>query len=63
MYIIRKKMLYDKKLGDTFSFESDFLESNVSKLFISGFISDSYFIDIGVPKDYEKANEDFKNRL
>lgn len=62
MYILKKKLLYDKKLGDKFSFETDFLEKSMSKMFISGFISDSYFIDIGVPEDYMKANEDFKDR-
>jgi D-glycero-alpha-D-manno-heptose 1-phosphate guanylyltransferase len=62
VYIIKKKLLYDKKMGDEFSFERDFLERSVGKIFISGFISDAYFVDIGIPEDYAKANEDFKNR-
>jgi NDP-sugar pyrophosphorylase family protein len=62
VYIIKKKLLYDKNMGDSFSFEKDFLERGVSDMFISGFISDAYFIDIGIPDDLAKANEDFKNR-
>jgi NDP-sugar pyrophosphorylase family protein len=30
------------------------------KININAFIDDSYFIDIGIPEDYLKANEDFK---
>jgi len=62
VYILKKKLLYDRKLGDKFSFEKDFLEPGVDKHFISGFIAKDYFIDIGIPEDYLKANEDFKDR-
>ncbi len=57
-YIIKKKILevIDK---ETFSFEKSVLES---KLFdIYAYESDGYFIDIGIPEDYYKAQEDFKN--
>lgn len=57
IYIFKKNILLEpkKEMLQKFSFEKDFLEKNVNKLYISGYISDSYFIDIGIPEDYEKA--------
>lgn len=56
VYIISKKIFKsfpeDKKV---FSFEVDFLERACLYLKAFAFISDAYFIDIGVPEDYQKA--------
>lgn len=41
------------------SFEKEVLETNVVKKNLRGYISDGYFIDIGIPDDYRKANVDF----
>lgn len=38
-----------------FSFEKDYLEKNVKYGRFYGFVQDKYFIDIGIPEDYEKA--------
>jgi len=38
-----------------FSFEDDFLKVYTEKIPMYGFISDEYFIDIGIPQDYEKS--------
>jgi D-glycero-alpha-D-manno-heptose 1-phosphate guanylyltransferase len=57
---IKKSALIDQELPEKFSFEKDFLEPNIARLRIKGFISNGYFIDIGVPFDYEKAQSDFK---
>lgn len=56
-----KKSLFDKIKTDTkFSFEKDVLEKHLNDLQIQGKIFDNYFIDIGIPEDYEKAKIDFK---
>lgn len=57
---VKKKVLLDFDIGVPFSFENNFLKEYVDKIKILSFIDDSYFIDIGVPEDYKKANEDFK---
>ena len=44
-----------KNLPPKFSFEKDFIESNILILKITGYISSGYFIDIGIPDDYKKA--------
>jgi D-glycero-alpha-D-manno-heptose 1-phosphate guanylyltransferase len=58
MQIINKNILDD--MPEIFSFENDFLMKRFDKIKISGCLFDSYFIDIGIPKDYEKAKEEFK---
>jgi len=56
-----KKSLFDKIHTDQkFSFEKDVLEKHLLDLHIQGTIFDNYFIDIGIPEDYEKAKHDFK---
>lgn len=61
IYLIQKAILdspYFQK--EVFSFEEDFLEKIVSKDIVGVFPSNNYFIDIGIPEDYKKANVDFK---
>jgi D-glycero-alpha-D-manno-heptose 1-phosphate guanylyltransferase len=43
-----------------FSIEKDFFEIQSAKQNIGAFLSNGYFIDIGVPQDYTKAQHDFK---
>jgi D-glycero-alpha-D-manno-heptose 1-phosphate guanylyltransferase len=44
----------------SFSFEKDFLEQYVKQLNFIGIEQAGYFIDIGIPEDFEKANRDLK---
>ncbi|MGV8092809.1 MAG: nucleotidyltransferase family protein [Mangrovibacterium sp.] len=44
-----------------FSFEKAFLETKLKELSFGGLVSDSYFIDIGIPADYLKAQSDLLN--
>jgi D-glycero-alpha-D-manno-heptose 1-phosphate guanylyltransferase len=57
---IKKSVLMGKALNTPFSFERDFLFLNLSKLKIMAHIANDYFIDIGIPEDFVKANNDFK---
>jgi D-glycero-alpha-D-manno-heptose 1-phosphate guanylyltransferase len=43
-----------------FSIEKDFFEKQLSNLSIKGFQFNGYFIDIGIPEDYQKAQHDFE---
>lgn len=52
IYLVTKKDL--KNLHGTFSFETDFLHKKKN---IRAFITNGYFIDIGVPEDYKDAKE------
>lgn len=59
IYILNKS-LFDNITTSVFSFEKEILE-HTDKFKIFGHIDDSYFIDIGTPEDYQKANMDFLN--
>jgi D-glycero-alpha-D-manno-heptose 1-phosphate guanylyltransferase len=43
-----------------FSIEKDFFEKQLTLFTINGFEFEGYFIDIGIPEDYLKAQNDFK---
>ncbi len=59
IYALQTNALLAAELPDKFSFEKDFLEVQTAsgKLFALSF--DNYFIDIGIPEDYERANKEF----
>lgn len=60
IYIIKKDIFQKYNLPDNFSFE-EFLETNLNNLNTSYYIEENnYFIDIGIPSDYKKAQTDFK---
>jgi len=50
------KTLIENISGDVFSFEKDVLEKGLG--IFSAFVSDAYFIDIGIPEDYRRAKEE-----
>lgn len=60
VYILNKKAIIDKSLPERFSLEQDYFEATVTDGNMYGFVSNEYFIDIGIPSDYEKAQLDFK---
>ncbi len=59
VYHIDLKGISLDSFPDKGSFEKEVLEKNVAKRNLRGYISDGYFIDIGIPEDYKKANTDF----
>ncbi len=60
VYVINKEALYAKQLPQKYSFEKDYLEAFVNEGKFYGYESQGYFIDIGIPVDYEQAHADFK---
>jgi len=60
VYILNKSNFYNYSFEKKFSFESEFLEKEYNTLKFNGFISDNYFLDIGIPEDYDQAQIDFK---
>jgi D-glycero-alpha-D-manno-heptose 1-phosphate guanylyltransferase len=61
VYIITKKLFLNNTLANkNFSIEKDFFEKKLNELNMYGFEFDNYFIDIGIPEDYLKAQNDFK---
>ncbi len=60
IYVINIAALKTKQLPEKYSFEKDYLEVFVHEQQFFGYESKKYFIDIGIPEDYEKAQTDFK---
>jgi D-glycero-alpha-D-manno-heptose 1-phosphate guanylyltransferase len=60
VYIINKNFLLGKGLPEKFSFEKDYLEAFVGEQRFYGYRDTSYFIDIGIPEDYHRVQDDFK---
>jgi histidinol-phosphate phosphatase family protein len=55
VYVIDRKRVDLSGLPEKFSFEKEVLEVGAAIGQIGGWVSDAYFIDIGVPEDYAKA--------
>jgi D-glycero-alpha-D-manno-heptose 1-phosphate guanylyltransferase len=60
VYILNVPAFMDKELPSRFSFEKDFLEKFYVTRRIFATIQDAYFIDIGIPEDYWRAQEELK---
>lgn len=60
IYLLNKDFFMDLAWKDKFSFEKDFLEKCYKFYEFYGLPFDSYFIDIGIPEDYERAKRDFE---
>jgi D-glycero-alpha-D-manno-heptose 1-phosphate guanylyltransferase len=57
VYCIRRGVFDGFALPEQFSFEKDFLAIQVGRLNLLGLPFDAHFIDIGIPKDYRRAQE------
>jgi len=61
VYILDKPaFMQHTPAGRNFSIEKDFFEKELNNFIMNGFEFSGYFIDIGIPEDYQKAQNDFK---
>lgn len=58
VYALNVASFLQENLPLQFSFEKDYLEEYVDKRKMSGLVQDGYFIDIGIPEDYERAQKE-----
>ena len=63
VYIVRRDYLLHFGLPEKFSFEKDFLQEYYQTEEFYGMRCFSYFRDIGIPEDYQKANDEFKRLI
>ena len=61
VYLMDKNFL-NNITEQTFSLENDILENVILEKQLFAFINEGYFIDIGVPADYNRAQKDFRSR-
>ena len=60
VYILNKQKTDLSSYSEKFSFEKEVLEKRKD---ICGFVYEGYFIDIGIPEDYYKAQTELKDNL
>ncbi|MEO8823633.1 MAG: nucleotidyltransferase family protein [Ginsengibacter sp.] len=62
VYALNIPGFLEEDLPEKFSFEKDYLEKRVQRMEkkpgIFGIVQNHYFIDIGIPEDYEKAQKE-----
>jgi D-glycero-alpha-D-manno-heptose 1-phosphate guanylyltransferase len=58
VYALHTHKFLEETLPDKFSFETDYLEKYFQKRRMFGIIQDEYFIDIGIPEDFERAQKE-----
>lgn len=61
VYALNVERFIKEELPEIFSFEKDYLERYLDKSRIFGLVQDAYFIDIGIPEDYNRAQKEFSN--
>jgi D-glycero-alpha-D-manno-heptose 1-phosphate guanylyltransferase len=61
IYLLRNERDVLTDFPDKFSYETDFFQSRIRTGTVYGFIHTDYFIDIGIPVDYAKANTELEN--
>ena len=60
VYALNVESFLKNSFPAKFSFEKDYFEKYVGNKKIYGLVQNGYFIDIGIPEDYNRAQEDFK---
>jgi D-glycero-alpha-D-manno-heptose 1-phosphate guanylyltransferase len=63
IYALHRNKFLEENLPDKFSFEKDYLEKFYKKRRMLGVVQDEYFIDIGIPEDYERAQTELVHFL
>jgi D-glycero-alpha-D-manno-heptose 1-phosphate guanylyltransferase len=61
IYALNAENFMQESLPEVFSFEKDYLEKYLSKRRMFGLVQDEYFIDIGIPEDYSRAQKELSN--
>ena len=58
IYALNAENFLQEETPDKFSFEKDYLEKYFQQRKMYGLVQDEYFIDIGIPEDYNRANKE-----
>lgn len=63
VYALSVASLLQKSFPASFSFERDYLEKDYRRGKFLALVSDAYFIDIGIPEDYQRAQEELVQNI
>lgn len=60
VYALKVASLLEGNYPEVFSFEKEYLERGTIIKRLFGLVQDNYFIDIGIPEDYRRFQEEYK---
>jgi D-glycero-alpha-D-manno-heptose 1-phosphate guanylyltransferase len=60
LYYLNKSAFNDKTPEGNFSMETDYFEKYFSKGILGGFPYEAFFRDIGIPEDFNLAQDEFR---
>ena len=60
IYLVNREKFSARSFADKFSFEKNYLERFCSDQKFYGSIQNGYFIDIGIPEDFQRAQQELK---
>jgi len=63
VYALNISSFLQVNFDEKFSFEKDYLEKYYSSYKMMGLVQDSYFIDIGIPEDFKRADKELVNLI
>ncbi len=63
VYLVHRRLFEGWAMPQAFSFETDFLAPHIDQLDVRAFPTDGWFIDIGVPTDYDRAQTELPRAL
>jgi D-glycero-alpha-D-manno-heptose 1-phosphate guanylyltransferase len=63
IYLLDREEFLSREWPEKFSFEKEYLEKEVSNGKIFGSVQSGYFIDIGIPEDFLKAQTDLRSSI
>ena len=63
IYLISRKYIIELPLPEVFSIEKDLIQKAFQTNLFYGFPDSGYFIDIGIPEDYIRAQTEFRKLL
>lgn len=58
VYMLNRELFREFQMPQSFSFEQDLVEPNIARIKPLAFQSDAYFIDMGIPEDYQRAQRE-----
>ena len=61
IYVVKKSLFDGFQQGQRFSFETDILQSQYQQRTFRAYVANNYFIDIGIPEDYHRAQKEFES--
>ena len=62
-YVLPRNLAWPPNLAEKFSIEIDFFAPEIARLRPAAYVVDGFFLDIGLPEDYDRAQVELSEFL